>query len=90
VPPDERHRADSSSLAAATRGARVGRTSDRLLQQRRQEGSLKNVLFLIAAILLAVWIVGLVFDIIGGIIHILLVVAVALFLFGFLKRKVRT
>lgn len=51
---------------------------------------MKNVLFLIAAILLAVWIVGLVFDIIGGIIHILLVVAVALFLFGFLKRKVRT
>ena len=49
---------------------------------------MKNILFLVAAILIAVWVVGLVFDIVGGIIHILLVVAVALFLFGFIKRKI--
>lgn len=62
---------------------------DHLLQQRTQEATLKNVLFLIAAVLIAVWMVGLIFDIIGGIIHILLVVAVAFLIFGFLKRKVR-
>ena len=49
---------------------------------------LKNILFLIAAILIAVWLVGLIFNIVGGIIHILLVVAVAIFIFGFIKRKV--
>jgi len=48
----------------------------------------KNILFLIAAILIAVWVVGLIFDIVGGIIHILLIVAVAIFIYGFIKRKV--
>lgn len=52
------------------------------------EDSMKNVLWMIAAVLIAIWVVGLIFDIVGAVIHVLLVVAVALFLFGFIKRKV--
>lgn len=48
-----------------------------------------NILWLIVAVLVAFWLVGLVFDIVGGIIHILIVVAVAVAIYAFIKRKVR-
>ena len=47
-----------------------------------------NILWLIVAVLVAIWLVGLVFDILGGIIHILIVVAVAVAIYAFIKRKV--
>ncbi|MFN2240324.1 MAG: lmo0937 family membrane protein [Thermoanaerobaculia bacterium] len=47
-----------------------------------------NILWLIVAVLVAIWLVGLVFDIVGGIIHILIVIAVAVAIYAFIKRKV--
>ena len=47
-----------------------------------------NILWLIVAVLVAIWLVGLVFDILGGIIHILIVVAVVVAIYAFIKRKV--
>ena len=47
-----------------------------------------NILWLIVAVLVAIWLVGLVFDIVGGIIHILIIVAVAVAIYAFIKRKV--
>lgn len=47
-----------------------------------------NILWLIVAVIVAIWLVGLVLDVVGGLIHILLVVAVAIAIFAFIKRKV--
>ena len=47
-----------------------------------------NILWLIVAILVAIWLVGPVFDILGGIIHILIVVAVVVAIYAFIKRRV--
>ncbi|MCA1733845.1 MAG: lmo0937 family membrane protein [Acidobacteria bacterium] len=47
-----------------------------------------NILWLIVAVLVAIWLVGLVFNIVGGIIHILIVIAVAVAIYAFIKRKV--
>lgn len=47
-----------------------------------------NLIWVIVAILIAVWVVGLIFDIIGGLIHIILIVVVVLAIYGFIKRRV--
>ena len=47
-----------------------------------------NILWIIAAVLLAIWIVGLALDVLGAIIHVILVIAVAVAIFAFIKRKV--
>lgn len=47
-----------------------------------------NLLWIIAAVLIAIWLVGLVLDVVGGLIHIVLVIAVAVVIYGFIKRKV--
>ena len=47
-----------------------------------------NILWLNVAVLVAIWLVGLVFDIVGGIIQILIIVAVAVAIYAFIKRKV--
>lgn len=47
-----------------------------------------NILWLVVAILIAIWIVGLVLDVVGAVIHFLLVIAVAVAIFAWIKRKV--
>jgi hypothetical protein len=60
-----------------------------LTRLRRKKGIfMANILWLIVAVLVAIWLVGLVFDIVGGIIHILIVIAVAVAIYAFIKRKV--
>jgi hypothetical protein len=62
---------------------------DLLLSPLRKKGIfMANILWLIVAVLVAIWLVGLVFDIVGGIIHILIVIAVAVAIYAFIKRKV--
>ncbi|WML47953.1 lmo0937 family membrane protein [Neobacillus sp. PS3-34] len=45
------------------------------------------MLWTIAAILLVLWVLGLVFHIAGGLIHFLLVAAIVVFIFNFIKGK---
>ncbi|NHM29431.1 lmo0937 family membrane protein [Neobacillus terrae] len=45
------------------------------------------MLWTIAAILLVLWVLGLVFHIAGGLIHFLLVAAVVVFIFNFIRGK---
>ncbi|MFD1359244.1 lmo0937 family membrane protein [Fictibacillus halophilus] len=45
------------------------------------------MLWTIAAILLVLWLLGFLFDVAGGIIHILLVIAVIVFLLNFFKGR---
>jgi hypothetical protein len=47
-----------------------------------------NIIWLIVAILVAIWIIGLVLDLVGGLIHIILIVVIALAIYGFMKRRV--
>ena len=47
-----------------------------------------NLLWIIAAILIAVWLVGLALDVVGALIHVLLVIAVAVAIVAFIKRRV--
>jgi hypothetical protein len=51
-----------------------------------KEGSMR-VLYVIAAVLLAFWVAGLAFRITAGIIHVALVAAVVLFIYGFLRGR---
>jgi len=46
-----------------------------------------NILYLIAVILVALWLIGLVFSTLGGIIHILLVLAVIAVLLRVIKGE---
>ncbi|MCM3718351.1 lmo0937 family membrane protein [Fictibacillus phosphorivorans] len=45
------------------------------------------MLWTIAAILLVLWLLGFLFDVAGGVIHILLVIAVIVFLLNFFKGR---
>ncbi|MDP4162205.1 MAG: lmo0937 family membrane protein [Bacillota bacterium] len=47
------------------------------------------MLWTIVAILLVMWVLGLVFHIAGGLIHFLLVAAVIVFIFNFIKGRAR-
>lgn len=47
-----------------------------------------KVIWIIVAVLVALWLAGNVIGFLGDIIHIVLVVAIALAIFGFVKRKV--
>jgi hypothetical protein len=46
-----------------------------------------GILWAIAVILVIFWIIGLVFKILAGFIHLVLVVAIILFIIGFLARR---
>lgn len=46
-----------------------------------------NLLYIIGAVLVALWLIGLVAHIGGGLIHIILVIAVIVFLFQFLTGR---
>jgi hypothetical protein len=48
------------------------------------------VLWIIASVLLLVWIVSLAFEVAVGAIHLLVVVALALYLYSFLRGRART
>lgn len=48
------------------------------------------VLWILAALLLAFWVLGLAFKVTTGIIHIALVAAVVLFVLGFFRGRART
>lgn len=50
----------------------------------------ESMLWTIIAILLALWLIGFIADIAGGLIHILLVVALAVFVFNLLTSRRRT
>ncbi|HVR44817.1 MAG TPA: lmo0937 family membrane protein [Thermoanaerobaculia bacterium] len=47
-----------------------------------------NLIWIVVAVLFALWLVGLLFGVVGSIIHILLIVIVALAIYGFIKRRV--
>ncbi|RFU66354.1 lmo0937 family membrane protein [Peribacillus saganii] len=47
------------------------------------------MLWTIIGVLLLLWIVGLVFDLAGGMIHLLLIVAAVVFVFNFIKGRAR-
>jgi hypothetical protein len=47
-----------------------------------------GIIWTIVAILIAIWVVGLIFDIVGGLIHILLIAIIALAIYGFIRRRV--
>ena len=44
------------------------------------------MLYTIALVLVALWLAGFVLDVVGGIIHVLLVIAIAIVIFRMLKR----
>jgi len=46
-----------------------------------------NLLWIIALVLVAVWAIAVFFKVIGGLIHLLLVVAVVVVVFNLLRRK---
>jgi len=46
-----------------------------------------SILYLIGAVLVAMWLIGLVLHIGGGLIHLILVVAVVLFIFQFITGR---
>ena len=50
--------------------------------------NMRNALWAIVAILLIIWLAGAVLDFIGGVIHVVLVVAIVLAVFAFLRKKV--
>ena len=47
-----------------------------------------KIIWIIVAVLLALWLAGLVMDVAGGLIHVILVIVIALAIFGFIKRRV--
>lgn len=49
---------------------------------------MSNILWIIVAILVALWLAGTVIGFLGEVIHLVLVVAIALAIFAFVKRKV--
>ncbi|SFA91127.1 hypothetical protein SAMN04488577_2661 [Bacillus sp. cl95] len=53
----------------------------------KSKGGFLTMLWTILAVLLVLWVLGLVFNIAGGLIHILLVVAAVIFLFNMLKGR---
>ena len=46
-----------------------------------------NILYVIAIILLAIWLIGVIFKVAGGIIHLLLLVAAILVLYRLLRGR---
>lgn len=48
---------------------------------------MKNILYIIAVVLLAFWVFGAFFSTIGSLIHLVLVLAIASAVFGFLRRN---
>lgn len=46
-----------------------------------------NLLYLIGAVLVALWLIGLLMHVGGGLIHIILVIAVVVFVFQFLTGR---
>jgi hypothetical protein len=52
-----------------------------------EESFVFSILWIIAAVLIVLWIIGLVAHILGAAIHILLVLAVIAFIIGFLTRS---
>ncbi len=59
---------------------RSGRGAARLVHDGRREGD--QMLFTIAVILLILWLLGFATHVVGSIIHVLLVIAIVLFLLG--------
>jgi hypothetical protein len=45
------------------------------------------ILWLIVALLVVFWLIGAVLDLVGGIIHFVLIAAIAIAIFAFLKRR---
>jgi uncharacterized membrane protein YbaN (DUF454 family) len=48
-----------------------------------------NILIIIGCILVAVWAAGLVLHLLAGLFHIILIVAIAMIIYGFIRRKAR-
>ena len=48
---------------------------------------MRNILYIIAIILLAGWVFGAFFSTVGSVIHLLLVLAIASFIFGAVRRN---
>ena len=47
-----------------------------------------NILWVIVAVLAILWLAGFVLDVVGGLIHIILVVAIVVAIVAFVRRKV--
>ena len=47
-----------------------------------------NILWVIVAVLAILWLAGLVLDVVGGLIHIILVVAIVVAIVAFIRKKV--
>ncbi|HUP65349.1 MAG TPA: lmo0937 family membrane protein [Thermoanaerobaculia bacterium] len=47
-----------------------------------------NILWVIVAVLAILWLAGFVLDVVGGLIHIILVVAIVVAIVAFIRRKV--
>ena len=47
-----------------------------------------NILWIIVAVLAILWLAGFVLDVVGGLIHIILVVAIVVAIVAFIRRKV--
>jgi hypothetical protein len=62
---------------------RPPRSPDRLCS----EGQMFTILWIIAAILVVFWIIGLAVHVLGAFIHILLVLAIIAFIVGFITRS---
>ena len=52
-----------------------------------QEGGLMTILWIVAAVLVVLWLIGLVAHILGAAIHILLVLAVIALIVGFIQNR---
>ena len=46
-----------------------------------------NILWIIVAVLLAVWLAGLFLELVGAVIHVVLIIAIAVAIYAFIKRK---
>ena len=59
----------------------------RQLKEGNKMGSLVNILWTIAVILVVLWLLGFIFNIAGGLIHILLVIAVIVIVYNLLTGR---
>jgi hypothetical protein len=58
-----------------------------MIRESSKEGTMFTLLWVIAAILIIFWIIGLVVHVLGAFIHILLILAIIAFIVGFLTRN---
>lgn len=66
----------------------AAQTTARWAVKLNEDAGMAKILWIIVGVLVALWLAGTVIGFVGDIIHFVLVVAIALAIFAFVKRKV--